>query len=329
MATTKNVVCYHYPCPDGIYAALAASVRLPHPCSFVPLTVWEKEEVRTQKLLELVDSNTDVYLCDFSGGPTFILAVARACRRLVIIDHHKTAQEDLSKLEGPPTNLEVNFDLARSGATLARDYFHLGDWLLQRPSIDIAFRLVEDNDLWRHALPDSRAFAAGFGVLALELSAITNPEIFEALMALDPAAVIASGNAELEKQRVAIDSDLEAASEYCIPGPGSTELRALAVVTRWPQYRSELGNRLASKSLASGLAPVGVVVYEEAGLGSEKATTWKVSLRSLDTYDTTPFSRLYGGGGHANASSFLMEKAVFDQWHVPSPVSAGTVLGSA
>jgi len=40
----------------------------------------------------------------------------------------------------------------------------------------------------------------------------------------------------------------------------------------------------------------------------------KVSLRSIDVYDTTAISQCHGGGGHRNASSFVVEKALFDGW---------------
>lgn len=40
----KNVVLYHYPCPDGIFAALAAHLyhnARGRPVSFLPNTVYE------------------------------------------------------------------------------------------------------------------------------------------------------------------------------------------------------------------------------------------------------------------------------------------------
>ena len=193
----------------------------------------------------------------------FIVALAGAVSRVVLLDHHKTAQEDIAALAAPPPNLEVHFDMARSGASLARDYFGLEAWLHGRSDKRAAgllrmIALVEDNDLWRHALPESRAFTAGLAALALEYDLEKNPTLIAALAGLDADALIAAGAAELEKQRVAIESDLAAAAPCSIPGPpGCLALRALAVVTRTPQYRSELGNQLAAKSEAAGLDAVG------------------------------------------------------------------------
>ena len=45
----------------------------------------------------------------------------------------------------------------KSGATLARDYFKL-----KLPEhVNTLFEYIEDHDLWRHELPESKLFAAG------------------------------------------------------------------------------------------------------------------------------------------------------------------------
>ena len=61
----------------------------------------------------------------------------------------------------------------------------------------------------------------------------------------------------------------------------------------------------------AGLAAAGAVVYEEESLGAE---TWKVSLRSVGAVDTTPATKAFGGGGHANASSCNVARSVFASW---------------
>ena len=81
--------------------------------------------------------------------------------------------------------------------------------------------------------------------------------MFVDVAGLDASAVIAAGAAELERQRIAIETDLAAAVPCAIPGAGGQNLRALAVVTKSPQYRSELGNQLAAKSAEAGLDAVG------------------------------------------------------------------------
>ena len=69
---------------------------------------------------------------------------------------------------------------------------------------------------------------------------------------------------------------------------------------------------------------VGVVAYREPGMmksesspSDEGENLIKVSLRSIgNDEDTTPVSQAHGGGGHRNASSFLMPAREFASWKV-------------
>jgi hypothetical protein len=58
-------------------------------------------------------------------------------------------------------------------------------------SLQELFAYIEDADLWRWRLPDSRCFHAAFGALGLELDANANPAIFDQLLQLLPAELIA------------------------------------------------------------------------------------------------------------------------------------------
>ena len=40
----------------------------------------------------------------------------------------------------------------------------------------------------------------------------------------------------------------------------------------------------------------------------------KVSLRSIGDEDTTDISQAFGGGGHRNASSFIVDTIEFESW---------------
>lgn len=66
-----------------------------------------------------------MYLLDFSGPPGFVDALAaQHPKRVIVLDHHKTAAADLARpeirgLEG----VEILFDMHRSGAMISHDYF--------------------------------------------------------------------------------------------------------------------------------------------------------------------------------------------------------------
>jgi len=74
-----------------------------------------------------------------------------------------------------------------------------------------------------------------------------------------------------------------------------------------PDYRSEMGNQLAALSKDNGMEATGGIIYEvddKTAIGY--GTHFKISLRSIGDVDTTSMSEKYGGGGHKNASSFML-----------------------
>ena len=67
----------------------------------------------------------------------------------MVIDHHKTAQEQLKDFD------HCVFDMNKSGARLTWEYFNPGK------KVPKVIQLVEDRDLWRFELEDSKAFEVG------------------------------------------------------------------------------------------------------------------------------------------------------------------------
>ena len=115
------VVCYHYPCVDGIFAALVAREALRRSCTslrFVPLkTNWAPQIDR----LGLKRRDT-VYLLDTTVSVDFVVAIAANCAKVVVLDHHLTAWTALRDAV-LPVNVELRFDLEKCGATIALEYF--------------------------------------------------------------------------------------------------------------------------------------------------------------------------------------------------------------
>lgn len=131
-------------------------------------------------------------------------------------------------------------------------------------------------------------------------------------MALDPEVLIKRGKVSLQEKQKLIDLTLDRSFVVSL-GQGKfgqcLAVRADAVAN----LRSELGNQLAAKSRDQGLRAIGAVVYVEEAMND--ASMFKISLRSLgSTEDTTEISQVYGGGGHRNASSFLLSVQSFERW---------------
>lgn len=109
------------------------------------------------------------------------------------MDHHKTALESLCRDD---TSLGENvikvIDMERSGATIAFDYFKEK---LLNPDVGVVvnqpsvlgeferarqlFQYIEDVDLWRWRLQNSKAFSSGLKDMKIEFDARINPSLFD------------------------------------------------------------------------------------------------------------------------------------------------------
>ncbi|EFJ09107.1 hypothetical protein SELMODRAFT_428345 [Selaginella moellendorffii] len=304
-------ILYHYPCTDGVFAALAAHLyhqAIGKAARFFPNAVY-----RPLRVDELPVEEVDVfYLLDFVGPAGFVTDLCSKAKEVVVLDHHKTALHKLHSEDRAPQNLHSVVDMNRSGATIAYDYFSerfpelwSGEHKLQK-----MYKYVEDGDLWRWSIPESKAFSSGIQDLKLEYNAVLNPSIFNQLLELDIDSVLERGKQRVLVHQEIIRSILENSFEIEI-GNGKFG-RFLGVrADNAQELRSDLGHQLAEKSLRAGLRPIGAVVYEVEELGDPD--TLKVSLRSIDD-DTTGISQSYGGGGHRCASSFMINKAELEQW---------------
>uniref|UniRef100_A0A1J3FCJ4 DHHA1 domain-containing protein n=1 Tax=Noccaea caerulescens TaxID=107243 RepID=A0A1J3FCJ4_NOCCA len=319
MMHKKVAVLYHYPCHDGVFAALAAHLYLSAksiPSLFFPNTVYSPITINQLPLQEI----SHLYLLDFTGPPGFVHKVSPKVEHVVILDHHKTAIESLGD-DVSFSNVTKVLDVERSGATIAYDYFtqklmeeeescsrEMNDFKRMRR----VFEYIEDADIWKWKLPESKAFNSGILDLRIEYDFNQNQSLFEELLSLDHESVINRGKESLCRKRKLIQEALDKSFEIVLGGNEEFG-RCLAVnADEIAELRSELGNQLAEKSKNLKLRGVGAVVYRVPELGDE--TKVKISLRSVGEEDTTVVSQRFGGGGHRNASSFLLSSIEFEQW---------------
>jgi oligoribonuclease NrnB/cAMP/cGMP phosphodiesterase (DHH superfamily) len=112
--------------------------------------------------------------------------------RVVVLDHHKTALEKLAETAAGENVTKV-IDMERSGATIAFDYFkeklklcpnqtvmEVGEFDRLGP----LFKYIEDGDLWRWRLPNSKAFSSGLKDSGIEFDVRLNPSLFQQVIHL-------------------------------------------------------------------------------------------------------------------------------------------------
>ena len=93
-----------------------------------------------------------IYILDFSYPLETMLELHRQHESVILLDHHETARD---ALEGRVP--DCHFDLERSGATIAWEYWGSG---FSTNEGELLARYIEDRDLWRWKLPDSREVSA-------------------------------------------------------------------------------------------------------------------------------------------------------------------------
>ena len=82
-----------------------------------------KPRILNEHCLVCMQRESVVYFLDYTGPVGFPEAIATTAGRVVVLDHHKTAQDSLVGRSDLPENLDVTIDMNRSGATISRDYF--------------------------------------------------------------------------------------------------------------------------------------------------------------------------------------------------------------
>ncbi|RDY14246.1 hypothetical protein CR513_00706, partial [Mucuna pruriens] len=319
----SHAILYHYPCPDGAFAALAAHLYFKatslFPPLFFPNTVYKPLSAEDLPLNEI----GDLYLLDFVGPNGFVQEISTKVPRVIVLDHHKSALESLGNEASLGENVVKVVDMERSGATIAFDYFRekllSPDTVVKNPSVldefervKQLFRYIEDGDLWRWRLQNSKGFSSGLKDLNIEFDARKNPSLFDQLLSLDLDSIINKGMSSISNKQKLIDDCLSKSYEIALGNGAFGHCLAVNADFALSQLRSELGHQLATKSQKMNLRGIGAVVYKVAELENDQRL--KISLRSVDNEDTIPISQEFGGGGHRNAGSFMLIADEFEQW---------------
>lgn len=138
----NNPLCiYHSNCADGFTAAWAVWKAIPD-AEFYPGSYGDAPPDCTGR---------NVILVDFTYKRPVLLEIAKQAISVLILDHHKSAEADLIDL---PDNVSAHFDMERSGAMMAWEFFHPN----KTPSSLV--KHVQDRDLWRFRMEDTRDFSA-------------------------------------------------------------------------------------------------------------------------------------------------------------------------
>lgn len=288
MSDLRPLVIYHDNCADGFGAAWAAWYKLGDNAEYLSMNYNDKRVELHDEYLNFPVSlaGRDIYILDFSFKPEIMDAMIKVANHITWIDHHKTAFEDYNLNPTKPhimrdSNVGIHYilDPDHSGCVLAWRHFN--------PEIvtPIGLALIEDRDLWKWKLPNTRDFATGLR---------SEPFSFERFSQImwQPDETTSSGRAMnklFDQQLADITKRPMPIGLYDI----HDQLHMGLCVNCTTNFSSEAGNILAKQSNTFGMT---WVLSDDGHLN--------VSLRSIGNYDVSKIAKNYGGGGHRNAAGF-------------------------
>lgn len=220
----------------------------------------------------------DVYLVDFSYKRAVVEEMLEKATRVVLIDHHKTAIEDLQPLI-EARRIESLVSLEKSGATLAWEWLQ-GPNESEMPQL---LRHIEDRDLWRFALPGTREIQANVFSHPYDFA------VWDGLMEAPVESLIAEGRA-IERKHFKDIAELTAVTERWMTIGG---------------HRVPIAN--LPYTLVSDAANAMARGQPFAGCYWDTPKGRVFGLRSTaDGLDVSEVAKQYGGGGHRNAAGFTV-----------------------
>jgi uncharacterized protein len=259
----KPLCIYHGNCADGFGAAWVVRKALGDVDFHAGVYSTAPPDV----------TNRDVLIVDFSYKRPVLVEMAEAARTIQVIDHHKTAAEDLQYL--PASNVSIEFDMDHSGAMLTWMHFYPNQ---EPPQL---LKHIEDRDLWRFALPGTREIQANVFSYPYYF------DIWDALMRRDVKDLIAEGQAIERKHFKDIDELLGVVTRRMNIGGYNVPVANLPYI-----HVSDAAHKLA-------IGEPFAACYWDTPKGRV------FGLRSTDAgVDVSEIAKRYGGGGHRNASGF-------------------------
>lgn len=267
-------VIYHGNCADGFTAAWALTLAFPNAELF--------KGVHGDPLPNV--ANRNVIMVDFSYKLPEMYKLMAEARTIVVLDHHKSAEAELQAIvETNYAHVEIIFDMNKSGARLA------WEWGLLEHVPNIV-RYVEDRDLWRFKLPNSREISAA--MFSYEYSLGNWSRLMHQLEDPGELAKLVDEGAAIERKHLKDVSELvEKTKQRMVIGGVEVWVANLPYT-----MSSDAAHLLAAPDT------FGACFYVD---NSGRPV---FSLRShARGMDVSAIAQLYNGGGHKHAAGFRLQ----------------------
>jgi oligoribonuclease NrnB/cAMP/cGMP phosphodiesterase (DHH superfamily) len=286
----KNpLVIYHANCADGYSAAWVFR----HVSNLIEVDFDFHPGVYSETPPDCTDRT--VYMVDFSYKRDVVIKMCEDALSVTLIDHHKTALDDLKELDD--TYIEKNnffsyTSLEHSGAVLAWNYWKKHNGLEGMGEMPVLLKHIEDRDLWLFKYANTRE------IIAAIFSYEYTWENWDKLMSYKDSeldSLVREGSAIERKHFKDITELLKVTQRMGMIGGIEIPVASLPYI-----FSSDAGHIMAEMYL-------GGKVFAACYWDTPKGRTF--SLRSMSQgMDVSLIAKEYGGGGHKNAAGFSVPK---------------------
>lgn len=262
---SNTLVLYHAGCPDGFGSAWAFYQKYGNKAEYRPVRYGEPYPDVTGR---------SVFIVDFSYPRTILEEMRESAESLIVLDHHKTAEEALKGLD------YCHFDMTHSGAYLAWEHLFGAD------NVPLLIQYVEDRDLWKWELNGSEEILSA---IDSHKKTFDNWNYLNSMLQEEGSDdwnnLYEVGAAILRYKNSLVKAISKRAYRLSI---GEDQVLALNSSV----FQSELGNLLSEGE------PYAAIYYWNG-------ENFIFSLRSKESgVDVSDVAKRYGGGGHKNAAGF-------------------------
>lgn len=267
----KTYVLYHKMCMDGFGGAYSAWKSLGENAEYIPVGYGDK--------VPDLDGDSLVYMIDVSFKRDVLIEICKNVKKLIVLDHHKSAENDLVGLDKEVNNLVCIFNMKKSGAMLAWEYFH------PETKVPYFIRYIQDRDLWLHKLKDTHEIHLGMFTLPFDF------KVWD----------------EKLPKKLAIKKSGEAISAYQKKTIGELESHIVMVefegyknipCVNTPVLASDIGDTMNKKFTE---APFSLSYF----IKNDGKVKWSIRAIGTGTFNAIPLAEKHGGGGHPKACGFI------------------------
>lgn len=285
-----DTVLYHGSCSDGFGSAFIVrlyykenyGVEMANKIQYIPMYYSQKESF--EEFLKNM-TNKNILMCDFSYPYDKLMMLINVAASFFIIDHHKTAKENLISL---PDYLKI-IDMDKSGVGITWEYF------FPNRTLPIFLSYIQEQDLYLFRIEKTVEFITFFYEQEFDF------DLWEKYLKKKYINMaILKGTEWLEYKNIIIKHAIDRAA--CIMQNINNKWYAI-VYSNSPIFKSEIGNKLFNKFWFADFS-----VIWDYDLNHNKTI---LSFRSTnDRVDCSEIAHKYNGGGHRNASACIFYSLV-------------------